>query len=94
MLEITLDLTEPNQNLPAPTNDREPILPNQAVHREGVEIPQGRGGFLDVEEVSRPHPPFVDLAADQALDRAALLGTRGIVPPEHDRPARLLAATR
>ena len=84
---MTLYFTKRYQNLLAAANDCQSTLLDESVHREGVEIPQGRGSLLDVEGIPRPNSTLVDFAADQALDRAALLMAWGVVPPKYDRSA-------
>src|SRR5438105_10812048 len=74
------DRAEPDSDAPALAHDRQPALPDQAIHRVNIQVAERGGGLMDIQEVVRPDGAFV-LAASEGADQGATRSWAGRVFP-------------
>ena len=77
---IARDRTQPDSDAPALAHDRQPALPDQAIHRVNIQVAERGGGLMDIQEVVRPDGALV-LAASEDADQGATRSWAGRVFP-------------
>src|SRR5438445_11317814 len=77
---IARDRTQPDSDAPALAHDRQPALPDQAIHRVHIETTERGGGLMDIQEVVRPDGALV-LAVSEGADQGATRSWAGRVAP-------------
>src|SRR2546421_11346828 len=81
---IARDRAESDSDAPALAHDRQPALPDQAIHRVNIQVAERRGGLMDVQQIVGPDRALV-LAASEGADQGAAGPCAGRVVPVEPR---------